>query len=52
MLEQIFMVTYFEIHKNLIFANPKKNGSMKISAPYFFYNQEFWNIQFPWKNLG
>ena len=22
---------------------------MKISAPYFLYNQEFWNIQFPWK---
>ena len=24
---------------------------MKISAPYFFYNQEFWNSQFPCKAL-
>ena len=42
----------FEIHKNFIFPNPKKNEPMKISAPYFLYNQEFWNIQFPWKNIG
>ena len=25
---------------------------MKISAPYFLYNQEFWNIQLPRKNIG
>jgi hypothetical protein len=37
----------FEIHKNLIFPNQKKNEPMRISAPYFVYNQEFWNIQFP-----
>ena len=38
--------------KNVIFPNPKKNEPMKISAPYFLYNQKFWNIQFPWKNIG
>ena len=32
--------------------SPKKNEPMKISAPYFLYNQEFWNIQFPRKNDG
>ena len=48
----IFMVILFEIHKNFIFPSPKKNEPMKISAPYFLYNQEFWNIQFPWKNIG
>ena len=46
------MVTLFEIHKNFIFPNPKKNEPMKISAPYILYIQEFWNIQFPWKNIG
>ena len=25
--------------------------SSSLSAPYFLYNQEFWNIQFPWKNI-
>ena len=30
----------------------RKNEPMKISAPYFLYNQEFWIIQFPWKNIG
>jgi len=37
------MVTSFEIQKNCIFPNPKKT-----SAPYFLYNQEFWNIH--WVN--
>ena len=49
MLGQIFMVTLLEINKNVIFPNPKKNEPMIISAPYFLHNQEFWNIQFPWK---
>jgi hypothetical protein len=47
------MVTYFAIHTKFIFPNPKKKlkegiyqEPMKISAPYFLYNQEFWNIQF------
>ena len=35
--------------KNFIFPDPKKNIPMKISALYFLYNQEFWNIQFPRK---
>ena len=48
----IFMVTWFEIHKNFIFPSPKKKEPMKISAPYFLYNQEFWNFKFPWKNIG
>ena len=46
------MVSQFEIHKNFIFPVPKKNEPMKISAPCFLYNQEYWNIQFPWKNIG
>ena len=35
------------MHKNFIFPSQKNNEPMKISAPYFLYNQEFLECPIP-----
>ena len=39
--------------KNCLVHQKRKLATVEINKfLIFLYNQEFWNIQFPWKNIG